>query len=98
MPPKKQKFNHTKARARFGKSTSLNPPDKTVDCHDCSNGFLKCIKADGTPYVHLCRVCRGHGKHEPLTDLQIRKAKYWNSLLRADCETDQPFLQIPVVG
>jgi hypothetical protein len=98
MRPLAQKFNHTKPRARFGKSTSLNPPDKTVTCHDCDRGFLRCVNSEGEKYVHLCRVCRGHGMHEPLTDLQIRKAKYWNKLLREDWADDQPFLKIPVIG
>lgn len=93
MAKSKSKFNHTKSKLIDGE-----PPEKINKCKECDNGFLRCVNAKGDHYVHLCRLCRGHGRYEALTGLQIRKAKYWNSLLLKDWEDPQPYLKLPEIG
>jgi len=89
----RQRFNHTKAPLV---NNGEEYPEKIHKCQSCDSGYIRC-KKDSIPYIHLCRVCRGHSRHEPLTDMQLRKANYWNSQLIEDWTIEQPFLQLPTI-
>ena len=73
------------------------PPEKIFICRECDKGFIVVIHKKEKS-VHICRLCRGHGKHEKLNDLQIRRAQCFNSMLKENPLRPVPYLVVPLYG
>lgn len=74
------------------------PPEKIFTCRLCTKGFLYVYNRKGIKSVHLCRLCRGHGKYEKLNDRQMRVAEYLNSVVQSDPTKTVPYLELPAYG
>ena len=73
------------------------PPEKIFTCRECNKGFIY-VFYKKEKNIHICRLCRGHGKHEKLNDLQVRRAKCFNAMLYKNPRRPVPYLTLPLYG